>query len=98
MRGYADTDKLTNEAVVSRNPLDGKYRAALRIAGHGSYYGNWRDDKLHADDDLLLLKLKHLPKPSTYDGISAQQRVDFGAALDNQVCLQGDHPAMIIAA
>lgn len=87
MRGYTEIGKLVNEAIVAEkakhrcigSPL--QYRAELRIAGHGTFLGEWHDVRGLADDDLAELQAKHQPSKPNNDGISPKQHEDFAAAL-----------------
>ncbi len=82
MRGYSDTAKLTNEAYIDAHP-DGP-RAVLRVAGHGTFYGEPRQFQRDAAKDLVELQAKHIPKAVSANGFSAKQEADITAALISQ--------------
>lgn len=87
MRGYTEQGKLVNEAVVAEriNALDeNEYRAEVRVAGVGTWMGNWLVRRNVAQDELTELKAKHWPfsNPDPEStGISPKQQEDFAAAL-----------------
>lgn len=87
MRGYTEQGKLVNEAIIAKRtePVEGvrqlQHRAELRIAGVGTWLGEWTPDFALADTELAEMKAKHQPSSPSADGISAAQAADFHAAL-----------------
>ena len=73
----------TTKPVLTRAQ---KYAATIelltkRIAGHGTFLGEWLSRSNIAQQELDLLKAKHQPSKASADGISPKQHEDFAAAL-----------------
>lgn len=97
MRGYTEVGKLVNESIVAERKNgfgEPEYRAELRIAGHGTFLGEWLSRSNIAQQELDLLVAKHQPSKPNNDGISPEQAADFHAALSDV----GDKGAMLVGA